>query len=60
MEKSGIDYVNNVLYFVPKVLFGKIKTKRFGRELSRYDIFEFVNIKSVILCDQLIQHYFVE
>ncbi len=45
VEKSGIVSVNNVIYFDPKVSLGKIKTKRFGRELSRYN--------------QLIQHYFV-
>jgi acyl-CoA reductase-like NAD-dependent aldehyde dehydrogenase len=58
--KSGIISVNNVVVSDPRVPFGVIKKSGFGRELSRYGMLEFVNIKSIRLYDQLIHEHYVE
>ncbi|MFL6384002.1 MAG: NAD-dependent succinate-semialdehyde dehydrogenase, partial [Nitrososphaeraceae archaeon] len=44
--ESGIVSVNNVVASDPRVPFGGVKKSGFGRELSRYGMLEFVNIKS--------------
>ncbi len=58
--ESGIVTVNNVVISDPRVPFGGIKNSGFGRELSRYGMLEFVNIKSVRFYDQLIHNHYVE
>ncbi|MGI9011590.1 MAG: NAD-dependent succinate-semialdehyde dehydrogenase [Nitrososphaeraceae archaeon] len=58
--KSGIVSVNNVVVSDPRVPFGGVKKSGFGRELSRYGMLEFVNIKSIRLYDQLIHEHYVE
>ncbi|MBA3285283.1 MAG: aldehyde dehydrogenase family protein, partial [Nitrosopumilus sp.] len=58
--ESGMVSVNNVLVSDPRIPFGGVKKSGFGRELSRYDILEFVNIKSVRFYDQLIHNHHVE
>src|ERR671913_1589392 len=58
--ESGIVTVNNVVVSDPRVPFGGIKNSGFGRELSRYGMLEFVNIKSVRFYDQLIYEHHVE
>jgi acyl-CoA reductase-like NAD-dependent aldehyde dehydrogenase len=58
--ESGIVTVNNVVASDPRVPFGGVKKSGFGRELSRYGMLEFVNIKSVRFYDQLVRHHFVE
>ena len=58
--KSGIVSVNNVVVSDPRVPFGGIKKSGFGRELSRYGMLEFVNIKSIRMYDQLIHEHYVE
>jgi acyl-CoA reductase-like NAD-dependent aldehyde dehydrogenase len=58
--ESGIVTVNNVVISDPRVPFGGIKDSGFGRELSRYGMLEFVNIKSVRFYDQLIHNHYVE
>jgi acyl-CoA reductase-like NAD-dependent aldehyde dehydrogenase len=58
--ESGIVSVNNVVASDPRVPFGGIKKSGFGRELSRYGMLEFVNIKSVRFYDQLIHNHYVE
>ncbi len=58
--ESGIVSVNNVVASDPRVPFGGIKMSGFGRELSRYGMLEFVNIKSVRFYDQLIHNHHVE
>jgi len=57
---SGMVSVNNVLVSDPRIPFGGIKQSGIGRELSRYGMLEFVNIKSVRFYDQLIHQHFVE
>lgn len=61
MVQSGIVTVNNVVVSDPRVPFGGIKNSGFGRELSRYGMLEFVNIKSVFrFYDDLIYDRYVE
>jgi acyl-CoA reductase-like NAD-dependent aldehyde dehydrogenase len=60
MIQSGIVSVNNVVSSDPRVPFGGVKKSGFGRELSRYGMLEFVNIKSVRLYDELVHHHHVE
>ena len=55
--ESGIVSVNNVVISDP---FGGIKHSGFGRELSRYGMLEFVNLKSVRFYDNLTHHHYVE
>ena len=57
---SGIVSVNNVVVSDPRVPFGGIKNSGFGRELSRYGMLEFVNVKSIRFYDQLIHNHHVE
>jgi acyl-CoA reductase-like NAD-dependent aldehyde dehydrogenase len=60
MIESGIVTVNSMVVSDPRVPFGGIKNSGFGRELSRYGMLEFVNIKSVRFYDQLIHDHHVE
>lgn len=58
--ESGIVSVNNVVVSDPRVPFGGIKNSGFGRELSRYGMLEFVNVKSVRFYDNLVRRHYVE
>lgn len=58
--ESGIVSVNNVVISDPRIPFGGVKHSGFGRELSKYGMLEFVNIKSVRFYDNLIHHHYVE
>lgn len=58
--ESGMVSVNNMLVSDPRVPFGGIKQSGFGRELSKYGMMEFVNIKSIRFYDQLLHHHHVE
>ncbi len=58
--ESGMVSVNNMLVSDPRVPFGGIKHSGFGRELSKYGMLEFVNVKSVRFYDNLSHHHHVE
>jgi succinate-semialdehyde dehydrogenase/glutarate-semialdehyde dehydrogenase/succinyl-CoA reductase len=58
--ESGIVTVNNVVASDPRVPFGGVKKSGFGRELSRYGMLEFTNIKSVRLYEELVSIHHVE
>jgi acyl-CoA reductase-like NAD-dependent aldehyde dehydrogenase len=58
--ESGIVTVNNIVASDPRVPFGGVKKSGFGRELSRYGMLEFTNIKSVRLYDELVSEHYVE
>ena len=58
--ESGIISVNNVVVSDPRVPFGGIKHSGFGRELSKYGMLEFVNVKSVRFYDNLTRQHYVE
>jgi acyl-CoA reductase-like NAD-dependent aldehyde dehydrogenase len=60
LVESGIITVNNVVASDPRVPFGGVKKSGFGRELSRYGMLEFTNIKSVRLYDELVSEHHVE
>ena len=60
MVESGLVTINSMVVSDPRVPFGGIKSSGFGRELSRYGMLEFVNIKSVRFYDQLIYEHHVE
>jgi acyl-CoA reductase-like NAD-dependent aldehyde dehydrogenase len=60
MVRSGIVTVNNVVISDPRVPFGGVKKSGFGRELSRYGMLEFVNIKSIRFYDELVHQHHVE
>ena len=60
MIQSGMVTVNNVVISDPRVPVGGVKRSGFGRELSRYGMLEFVNIKSIRFYDQLVHEHHVE
>jgi acyl-CoA reductase-like NAD-dependent aldehyde dehydrogenase len=60
MIRSCIVTVNNAIVSEPRVPFGGVKNSEFGRELSRYGMLEFVNIKSIRFYDELVHQHQVE
>ncbi|HZC21396.1 MAG TPA: NAD-dependent succinate-semialdehyde dehydrogenase [Nitrososphaeraceae archaeon] len=58
--QSGIVTVNNIVASDPRVPFGGVKKSGFGRELSKYGMLEFANIKSVRFYDKLVGYHHVE
>jgi aldehyde dehydrogenase len=58
--QAGVVTVNNIVSSDPRIPFGGIKNSGFGRELSRYGMLEFVNIKSIRFYDQLVSNHHVE
>jgi succinate-semialdehyde dehydrogenase/glutarate-semialdehyde dehydrogenase/succinyl-CoA reductase len=57
---AGVVTTNNVVASDPRMPFGGVKKSGFGRELLRYDMPEFANIKSIRLYDELISVHHVE
>lgn len=60
MVRSGMVTVNNVVISDPRVPFGGVKKSGFGRELSRFGMLEFVNVKSIRFYDELVHQHHVE
>ena len=60
MVRSGMVTVNNVVISDPRVPFGGERKSGFGRELSRFSMLEFVNIKSIRFYDELVHQHHVE
>ncbi|MDR4492380.1 MAG: NAD-dependent succinate-semialdehyde dehydrogenase [Candidatus Nitrosocosmicus sp.] len=60
LVQSGLVSVNNVVASDPRVPFGGIKKSGFGRELSKYGMLEFVNIKTIRYYDELMHQHHVE
>ncbi len=60
MIESGVVSVNNIVASDPRVPFGGVKKSGFGRELSRYGMLEFANVKSIRFYNELSSHHHVE
>ncbi|GAC1331733.1 MAG: NAD-dependent succinate-semialdehyde dehydrogenase [Beijerinckiaceae bacterium] len=47
--ESGMSFVNDNVRSDPRMPFGGVKHSGYGREVSRYGLLEFVNVKSVLV-----------
>lgn len=58
--EAGVITVNSMVVSDPRVPFGGVKKSGFGRELYRYGMLEFANIKSVRFFGELVHDHHVE